>query len=42
MKPFNSNLGEDVVQNFIKSMVEESKLCNDVMKNIILKKTCNE
>ena len=31
-KPFKSYLGEDKVYNFINSMVDESKCCNDVMK----------
>ena len=31
-KPFKSYLGEDVVYNFISSMIEESKYCTDVMK----------
>ena len=31
-KPFKIWLGEDVVYNFINSMIEESKYCRDVMK----------
>ena len=31
-KPFKSHLGEDIVYNFISSMIEESKYCSDVMK----------
>ena len=31
-KPFKSYLGGDVVDNFISSMIEESKCCSDVMK----------
>ena len=31
-KPFKSYSGEDVVYNFINSMIEESKYCSDVMK----------
>ena len=31
-KPFTSYLGEDVVYNFISSMIEESKYCCDAMK----------
>ena len=31
-KSFNSYLGEDAVYNFINSMLEESKYCNDLMK----------
>ena len=31
-KPFKTNLGKDVVYNFINSMIEESKYCNKVMK----------
>ena len=31
-KPFKSYLGEDVVYNFINSMIEESKYCSDVLK----------
>ena len=34
-KPFKSYLGEDSVYNFISSMMEESKNCRDVMKNIL-------
>ena len=32
-KPFKSYLDEDVVYNFISSMIGESKYCSDVMKN---------
>ena len=31
-KPFNSYLGEDVVYNFVNSVIEESKYCSNVMK----------
>ena len=31
-KPFKSYLGEEAVYNFISSMIEESKYCNDAMK----------
>ena len=31
-KPFKSYLCEDVVYNFISSMIEESKYCRDVIK----------
>ena len=31
-KPFKSYLGENVVYNFISSMIKESKYCSDVMK----------
>ena len=31
-KPFKTHLGEDVVHNFISSMMEESKPCSEVMK----------
>ena len=31
-KPFKSNIGEDVVHNFISSMIKESKYCSDVIK----------
>ena len=31
-KPFNTYLGKDAVYNFINSMMEESKYCNEVMK----------
>ena len=31
-KLFKSNLGEDVVYNFISSIIEESKYCNNLMK----------
>ena len=30
-KPFKTNLGKDVVYNFISSMIEESKYCSDVI-----------
>ena len=31
-KPFKSYYGEDAVWNFINSMIEESKCCNEVLK----------
>ena len=31
-KPFKSYLGEDVVYNFISSMIKERKYCSDAMK----------
>ena len=31
-KPFQTNLAEDDVYNFINNMIEESKYCSDVMK----------
>ena len=31
-KPFKTYVGEDAVYNFINSMIEEYKYCNDVMK----------
>ena len=31
-KPFKSYLGKDAANNFIRSMIEESKFCSDVMK----------
>ena len=36
-KPFKSKLNKDVVYNFIRSMIEESKCCNDVIKNSFIK-----
>ena len=36
-KSFKSYLGEDVVYNFISSMIEESKYCSDMIKNILKK-----
>ena len=39
-KPFRSYLGEDVVYNFVNSMIEESKYCSEVMKKYFNKK-CN-
>ena len=30
-------LGEDAVYNFTNSMIEESKYCSDVVKNILTK-----
>ena len=32
--PFNSHLGENVVYNFINSMIEENRYYSDVMKKI--------
>ena len=37
--PFMPYLGKDAVYNFIKSMIEDSKYCSDVIKNT-LTKTC--
>ena len=34
-KPFKKYLGKDAVYNFINSMIEESRYCNEVMKNIL-------
>ena len=31
-QPFKSYFGEDIIYNFINSMIEESKHCRDVMK----------
>ena len=31
-KPFNTNLGEDTVCNFINNMIKESKYCKKAMK----------
>ena len=36
-KPFKSKLNKDVVCNFIRSMIEESKYCNEVIKNSFIK-----
>ena len=36
-KPFKWYLGEDVVYNFISSMIEESKYCSDVIKKLFNK-----
>ena len=36
-KYFNEYLREDTVYNFIDSMIEESKYCSDVIKNILRK-----
>ena len=36
-KLFKSYLGKDAVYSFISSMIEESKYCSDVMKNILTK-----
>ena len=41
-KPFKSFLGEDAVYNFISSMIEESKFCNDMMKKTFQQRTCDE
>ena len=37
IKPFKTCLGKDAVYNFINSMIEESKCCSYVMKNILTK-----
>ena len=34
-KPFKSYLDDDAVKNFINSMIEESKYCNEVMEKKI-------
>ena len=34
---FKTYLGKDAVYNFISSMIEESKYCSEVMKNILAK-----
>ena len=34
---FKSYLGEDAVYNFVSSMIDESKYCNNVMKKILTK-----
>ena len=31
-KPFKTYLGKDAVYNFVNSIIEESKYCNEVMK----------
>ena len=31
-KPFKSSLGQDIVYNFIKSRIKESKYCSEVIK----------
>ena len=36
-KPFKTYLGENAVYNFINSMIEESKYCNDVMNKLFNK-----
>ena len=36
-KPFKTYLGEDDVYNFINSMIQESKYCSDMIKNILTK-----
>ena len=36
-KSFKSYLDEDVVYNFVNSMLEERKHCSDVTKNIFIK-----
>ena len=46
-KPFKSYLGEDAGCNFISSMIEESKYCNDVVKKhfnkeLVMNKENNE
>ena len=47
IKPFKSYLGENAVYKFIKSRVEESKFCSEVMKkhfnkNLVMTKEDNE
>ena len=37
-KPFKTYFGEDAVYNFISNMIEESKYCSEVIKNILTKK----
>ena len=37
-KPFKSYLGEDIIYDFINTIVKESKYCTDVMKKI----TCDD
>ena len=36
-KPFKTYLSEDTVYNFNNNMIEESKYCSEVMKNILTK-----
>ena len=36
-KSFSSYLGDDAVNNFINNMIEKSKYCTDIMKNILKK-----
>ena len=36
-KPFKTYLGKDAVYNFINSMIEESKYCCELIKNIFTK-----
>ena len=36
-KPFKTYLGKDALYNFINSMIEESKYCNEVMKKHFIK-----
>ena len=38
-KSFTTYWGEDAVYNFISSMIEESKSCSDVMKNMLTRKS---
>ena len=36
-KSFKTSFGEDVVNNFINSTIEESKYCSEVIKKILTK-----
>ena len=37
MKPFKTYLGKDAVYNFMNAVIEESKYCSDVIKDILTK-----
>ena len=37
-KSFKTSFGEDVVNNFINSTIEESKYCSEVIKKTLTKK----
>ena len=38
VKPFKSYLGQDAVYNFIKSMIDQSKYCTEIIKKHFNKK----
>ena len=41
-KPFNTYLGKDAVYNFINSMIEESKYCNELLEKHFNKELCDD
>ena len=39
-EPFQTDLGEDVMYDFIKNMIKENKFCSDVRKKNFNKELC--